>query len=297
MFGSEDTISRDGVHLIVSALGRPSYKLERTLFQLILGNKEKTRIETSVETENEIVHEARAGLNLPAELEMLLRISGSEVEESFKTGRAYPLILTKNVEHSSSISFATRPNQNLSIYVFKDQKVLGKVLEITVSFRTAKEAISVAVAGGDCLDVSIYLRQHEFDFLFRDCYISSKSPDLYLVIGVICYQGPAERAFAKEEDDKTILIEQDAIICADLRAVHSGKNFKCVSPKLSEVEQETVIADKPKARTEDRFEQALVRLEATQNKVATWLHRFFLAFLVIIGLILLKEIGVFQRHP
>jgi hypothetical protein len=299
MLGSEDTIARDGIHLIVSTPGGQSDEWERTLHQLILSNEEETRITKSIECESETADEGRsASANMPYEL--LRHLRNSFQAETFMAGKTYPVFITTKVAPASRISFTTKPDPRRRIYIFKDQSVRGIVSTIDVEFQLADETTAVARAFRTynvrqketdevMLCVSIYLRQLEFDRLFRDCYIISEKPDLRIVIGLICYQWRLELLCAEPWDDQTILIEEGVTVSVDLRSVSSGRLFKSVAPQANEAELETVVADESEAGTEDRFERALARLETSHYKLATSLRRFLLAFVLIIGLLLLTR--------
>lgn len=281
MFGSEDTIARDGIHLIVSTLEGRSYRLGRDLHRLILSNEDETRISTSIEYESEIAGEDRgASPNLPDHLLRSLAERG-ESAEAFIAGKTYHLWLTKKAAPESRISFTIKPGPFETIYVFEDQKVRGKVSTIHVSFQPAEETIAVATAYGDPKDkatlcVSAYLRQDEFDRLFRHCYLASEKLDLHIDVGLVCYTGAG-----------AILIEEGVTVSVALRSVFSGRTFKSIASKGAELD--TSAADVPEARAEDRFEQALVRLEASQHALATSLQRFLVAFFLVIGLLLLTR--------
>jgi hypothetical protein len=259
--------------------------LKRELHQLILSNDERTGIDTSIEYESETAGDGRGAPNLPDHLLRNLGISGEA--ETFIAGKTYPVFFTAKVMPESHVWFTTKPDPRRTIYIFNNQKVLGSVSTIKVHFRLAEETISVAVAFRDpthtttlLLYVSIYLRQDEFDRLFRHYYLASERPYLHVVVGLVCYDGPEPFA---------ILIEEGVTVSVDLRSVSSGRIFKSIAPESKEAKPETGIADAPEARAEDRFEQALARLEASQNKLATSLYRFLLAFVLIIGLLLLTR--------
>lgn len=139
MFGSDGTIARDGIHLIVSTPEGRSYKLGRELLQLILSNEGETRISTSIDYESEIVGEGRgASPNLPDDLLRSLAIKG-ESAEAFIAGKIYPVWFTEKAVPESRISFTAKPDPMETIYIFKDQKVLGRVSTIHVSFQLARK--------------------------------------------------------------------------------------------------------------------------------------------------------------
>jgi len=283
MFGSEDTIARDGIHLIVSTTEGRSYRLGRNLHRLILSNEGETWITTSIEYESEIAGEGRgASPNLPDHLHRSLGRRG-ESAEAFIAGKNYHLWLTKKAAPESRISFTTKPDPIETIYILKDQKVRGRVSTIHVSFQLAEETIAVANAYGDPKDkptlcVSAYLRQDEFDRLFRHCYLASEKPDLHIDVGLVCYTGAG-----------AILIEEGVTLSVALRSVFWGRTLKSIASEAKGVELDTSVADVPEARAEDRFEQALVRLEASQHELATSLQRFLVAFFLVIGLLLLTR--------
>jgi hypothetical protein len=192
MLGSEDTITKDGIHFIVSTQGGQSYELSRRLHQLILSNDERTGIDTSIEYESETAGEGVP--NLPDHLLRQLGIRGEA--ETFIAGKTYPVFLTAKVVPESHVWFTTNPNPRQTIYIFNDHKVLGSVSTIHVHFRRAEETISVAEAFRDpthtttlLLEVSIYLRRDEFDRLFQHYFLTSERPYLRVVIGLVCYDG------------------------------------------------------------------------------------------------------------
>jgi len=161
--------------------------------------------------------------------------------------------------------------------------VRGRVSTIHVSFQLAEETIAVANAYRDPNDkatliVSAYLRQDEFDRLFRHCYLANEKPDLHIRVSLVCYTGAG-----------TILIEEGVTLSVELRSVFSGRTFKSIASEAKGAELDTSVADAPKARAEDRFEQALVRLEASQHELATSFRWFLLAFFLVIGLLLLTR--------
>jgi hypothetical protein len=142
MFGSEDTIARDGIHLIVSTPEGRSYRLGRDLHRLILTNEGETWITTSIEYESEIAGEDRgASPNLPDHLHRSLGRRG-ESAEAFIAGKIYHLWLTKKAAPESRISFTIKPDPIETIYIFKDQKVRGRVSTIHVTFQLAEETNS-----------------------------------------------------------------------------------------------------------------------------------------------------------
>jgi len=174
------------------------------------------------------------------------------------------------------------------------------VSTIHVSIHLAEETIAVATAFRDynehweetdkvCLAVTICLPKDEFDQLFRNHYIANEKPHVSIVLGLLCYQIGVEMAFAEPGDHQTVLIEEKKQQSLDLQSVTSGRIFKSVAREPQDSEPETVVADPPEARTEGRIEQALVRLEASQNKLATSYQRFMFVFVLIIGFLLLAR--------
>jgi hypothetical protein len=288
---SENTIAKEGIELIVTGPRGQSHKWERALHLMWLSNDEETLILRGIEYESETVDEGSgASLTLPLDLRRMLEVSDA----------ANSIWLTKKKASLSRISFTTKPDPNLSIEIFKDQKLRGTVSTIDVSIHLAEETIAVATAFRECnehceetdkasLGVTICLPKDEFDELFRDHYIAGEKPHLSILLGLLCYQVGVERAFAEPWHHQTIMIEEGEQQSVDLESITSGRIFKSVAPKAKEAESDTVVANERQAGTEGRFDQAVVRPEARQIKLASSIQRFLLAFVLITGLLLLAR--------
>lgn len=290
MCGS-DTIAKDGIQLIVTDSKGQSYELDRRLHYLWLSNDEETLIRKDIEFESGTADEvSNASLRLPHDLHRMLEISDA----------ANSVWLTKKRASGSHISFTAKFERPRTIQIFKDQKLQGTVSTIDVSILLAESTFAESIASRDYnergelteevrLAVIIGLLQDEFDHLFRDCYLASEKPHVSIFLGLLCYQDLAEACGSEPWDRQTILIEEGESQSVDLQRVTSGRISKSVAPEAKDAKHETVVADEPEGRTEDRFEQALVRLEASQTKLATSLQRSLLAFVLIIGLLFLAR--------
>ena len=187
---SEDTIAKEGIELIVTGPAGQSQKWERALHLMRLSNDEETLILRGIEYESETVDEGSgASLTLPLGLRRMLEVSDA----------ANSVWLTKKKASLSRASFTTKPDPNLSIEIFKDQKPRGTVSTIDVSIHLAEETIAVATAFREynehceetdkaSLGVTICLPKDEFDQLFRDHYIAGEKPHLSILLGLLCYQ-------------------------------------------------------------------------------------------------------------
>src|SRR5260370_28680131 len=243
MFDGNETISRDGIDLVVSLPGDKSYRWERRALQLLLPNEEddtdSTRIITAIEFESDCLADG-ASPNLPRDLRRSLAISG-EADAFIDDNRFWSV--TK-AEPSSVIRFTTTPDPKREIYIFKNQKVRGRVSSIDVSFHLAEETIAVATAFrgiGDrdkktdevILDVSIYMRRDEFDPLLRCChYVAPEKPELRVGVRLVCHQDAVERFAAERWHPQTFLIEEDVTAPVELYSVSSGRVFKKRVPRL-----------------------------------------------------------------
>jgi hypothetical protein len=139
------------------------------------------------------------------------------------------------------------------------------------------------------LGVTVCLPKDEFKQLFQDQYVAGGRPHLSIELGLLCYQIGIETAFAEPWHYQTILIEEEEQQSVDLRSVTSGRIFNNDVRESIEASPETFNADGPKGWSADRFEQALVRLEACQNKLTASQQRFLLAFVLIVGFLLLAR--------
>jgi hypothetical protein len=179
-----------------------------------------------------------ASPNLPSDLQRELAISG-EVDAFIADNRFWSI--TK-ADSRSVIRFKTKPDPKREIYIFKDEKVRGRVSNIDVSFHLAEETIAVATAFrgiGDrdeqtdevILDVSIYMRRDELDPLFRYChYLAPEKPELLVGVGLDCHQDAVERFAAERWYSQTFLIEEDVTAPVELRSVFWGRAFKKRAP-------------------------------------------------------------------
>src|SRR5258708_6736322 len=110
MFDGNETISRDGIDLVISLTGDKSYRWERRALQPLLSNEEHdtddTRIITAIEFESHPLAKG-ASPTLPRDLQTQLAVSG-EGEAAFIANNLFWSI-TK-AEPRSVIRFKAKPD-------------------------------------------------------------------------------------------------------------------------------------------------------------------------------------------
>jgi hypothetical protein len=231
MFDGDETISRDGIDLVVNLPGVGASRWERRELQLLLSNDGSTRIRTSIEYESDLLAKG-VSPQLPPRLKDSL-LNRGEADAFLANNRFWSI---SHATPGSEILFEANPDPARRIHVFKDRKVRGVVSAIDVSFSVAEQTIAVATAfrafgprdeptDKVILDVSIYLRQDEFDQLFRYCYLVRGKPDLLVWVDLPCHQEEFERLASERWHQQTFLIEEDASVPVEIRSIRSGRLF------------------------------------------------------------------------